>query len=176
MEVKLECIVCGARSRPVSGWPLSGRDEQMLAEFRAEHDATCAAAGGTIHPAPPDELLRAAQVGPFGRDKPPPVSVLSPHGHFEYTGPYGEIQEGDTLSCCHCTRHWEVRLGSGRLRGWCSKCQAHTCGSPLCDVCIPRDQRLDNILAGKPELAPRPAMALVGGDVPAESVEATDAD
>lgn len=95
-------------------------------------------------------------MGAFGAVKGNPKSARKPHGHFERTGPYGELESGDTLSCCHCRAHWEVRVGSGKTRGWCMACNAYTCGRPLCDICVPYERQLDNVDAGRPVLTPMP--------------------
>lgn len=159
MPYRLQCNVCGAKSRSVeTPQALSAVERDALIDFRAEHRETC---GDTVEDTTSAESQNVVHVGPFGSAKPPPVSARKPHGYFEYTGPYGEIQNGDTLSCCHCRAHWEVRLGSGRVRGYCAKCNAYTCGRAACDECIPYEQRLDNCDAGLPELTPRAAQILV---------------
>lgn len=158
MSFRLQCEVCGAKSRAVEApQALGAAEREALLEFRAEHRATCG--GG-------EEVAGASaasvpQGGPFGSTKAAPVSARVPHGHFEYTGPYGEIQEGDTLSCCHCRAHWEVRLGSGKLRGYCARCGAYTCGRAACDECVPYERRLENCEAGLPELTPAAPSVLV---------------
>lgn len=167
--LRLQCDICGEKSGAVASLPPSALEAAMLAEFRRAHDATCARHDRVNFPAgatsvePPAEVLARAQVGPFGRPKPPPRSAPRPHGHFEYTGPYGERLLGDTLQCCHCQKHWEVRAGSGRTRGWCYRCAASTCGHPACDECVPREQRIENLAAGRPERAPRAPQAPVPG-------------
>jgi len=58
----------------------------------------------------------------------------------------GRVIEADTLQCCHCGMHWMVVRGSGRLRGWCSKCNGPLCcEKELCTVmCYPLEKRLDD--------------------------------
>lgn len=95
-----------------------------------------------------------------------PKAVRQPDGYSKTTGPYGEVFDCDTLSCCHCGFTWEVVVGSGIERGVCHKCStmtrvAYTCGKPECDVCIPFEQRLDNLEHGRDMLAPRPPLILV---------------
>lgn len=64
------------------------------------------------------------------------------------SGEFAEVQdgkvlrEGQTLTCAHCGRVWEVQPGSGRPRGWCWKCHAPTCGAPGCTICLPRAQQI----------------------------------
>lgn len=54
------------------------------------------------------------------------------------------------VMCCHCGRHWQYQVGSGRLRGFCLRCNDITCG-PLCPVgdnCVPVQQFLENLERG----------------------------
>ena len=60
------------------------------------------------------------------------------------------IIEIGTLQCCHCMKHWIPQPGSGRVRGWCWRCQGPICG-PSCVKCIPKELMLENIEAGLPE-------------------------
>lgn len=55
----------------------------------------------------------------------------------------------DTVACCHCGRHWVWEPGSGRVRGWCLRCAGLTCGSPRCCACVPVEQWLENVEAGR---------------------------
>ena len=153
MSLRLQCDICGAKSLAIDGLPPSAREEESLSAFRAEHDLC--AVGAVAHERP------VQQCGPWGSPRGEPRSTPRPHGHFEQTGPYGELRSGDTLSCCHCRRHWEVVAGSGRTRGFCTRCMGYTCGAPGCDECVPFEQRQENAEAGRSLLAPRPAQALV---------------
>ena len=54
----------------------------------------------------------------------------------------GEVHT-DTKMCCHCGQHFPYKAGSGRIRGWCTRCNAMTCGKPECHECFPIEQRLD---------------------------------
>jgi hypothetical protein len=82
-----------------------------------------------------------------------PRAVRKPAGYTKTTGPFGEIIDCDTLQCAHCGGHWEVVAGSGKLRGFCARCDGYVCGAPLCmAVCCPVEQRLENIEAGRPLL------------------------
>ncbi len=43
----------------------------------------------------------------------------------------------DTKQCCHCGKHYISIKGSGKRRGFCTKCMNVTCGDPACDPCRP---------------------------------------
>ena len=77
------------------------------------------------------------------------------------TGPWGERFEGATLSCCHCQFTWVLQKGSGKVRGFCTSCMRPHCGGPNCWECVPIEQRLENIEAGRPELTPAPVKVFV---------------
>jgi hypothetical protein len=166
---RLQCVRCGAKSASVANpAEMSAFEQQAIAEFQAEHDTNCIAGESLIYPHGATEIEKpVVHVGAFGSPKPPPQSTPNPHGHFEYTGPYGELQTGDTLSCAHCGRIWEVRVGSGKIRGFCSLCfdgthgSGHTCGRAECDVHIPKERRIENNIAGRPILTPSPPQILV---------------
>lgn len=57
--------------------------------------------------------------------------------------------ETATAWCCHCGTHFTEVRGSGRIRGFCMKCMAKTCGAPGCDACYPIEKRLDDYERGK---------------------------
>lgn len=82
-------------------------------------------------------------------------------GTFFTTGPWGELSEGQTLSCRHCGFNWELVRGSGKARGYCTLCMGYTCGSQACLACLPQEARMENLEAGRPELTPRPVKILV---------------
>ena len=63
------------------------------------------------------------------------------------TGPEGEVQH-DVKQCCHCGGYWRRVIGSGAIRGHCTKCNADFCG-PNCIVCIPYEKQLEMIEAGQ---------------------------
>lgn len=97
-----------------------------------------------------------------------PSAVRGAAGWTKTTGPHGEVINCDTLQCSHCGAHWEVVVGSGKLRGFCSRCYdsnkpgtGYTCGRPECMVCLTPEQRLENIEAGKSELTPHAPKILV---------------
>src|SRR5258708_1244963 len=101
MSHRLQCDICGEKSIAVDNPNLlTQKEHQAIREFVAQHEATCAVGSTSKEP------RYIKQVGPFGSEKPEPQSVLKPHGHFEYIGPYGEQQHGDTLQCAHCPHHW----------------------------------------------------------------------
>ena len=63
-------------------------------------------------------------------------------GYLIITSPDGTL-EADTLQCVHCNKHYIVKPGSGKRRGWCTLCSGTTCGSNLCNTCIPFEKKLD---------------------------------
>lgn len=75
-------------------------------------------------------------------------------GHFSALGIGGELQDGETLSCVHCQHTWELKKGSGKVRGFCTSCMGYHCGGPQCWDCVPLEQRLENIEKGRPVLTP----------------------
>ena len=81
-----------------------------------------------------------------------PRAVRKPDGYTRTTGPHGEVVDADTLFCVHCSGHFEVVAGSGRLRGFCRKCMGYTCGEPGCMVCLHYEQKLENVEKGLPAL------------------------
>lgn len=58
--------------------------------------------------------------------------------------------EIDMLQCVHCGGHFELRPGSGKVRGFCMRCNGPVCG-PQCAECVPFEQFLENREAGKPD-------------------------
>ncbi|HSZ58591.1 MAG TPA: hypothetical protein VK797_23185 [Tepidisphaeraceae bacterium] len=82
----------------------------------------------------------------------PDHSVLKPHGTIIVTDPDAGTIVKDCLRCCHCQAVWVVVRGSGKRRGFCTKCMGPTCGSDECMACNPWEKRLERIEAGKPEL------------------------
>jgi len=65
-------------------------------------------------------------------------------GEFTVTSPEGKIERGgQTLTCVHCGRMWEVEPGSGQRRGWCFRCNGATCGSKECQRCLPFERQLE---------------------------------
>jgi hypothetical protein len=166
---RLQCQICAAMSDRVGVIPTE-RDKAMLREFTAQH-RRCA--DGLVGYDPADAVASRedgwtpGQGGPFGSPKAAPVSVRRPHGHVHYTGPYGEEQEADTISCSHCRLHMEWRAGVEKAVGFCWRCyngkpgSGVTCGSKACEECVPFEQRLCNMEAGRDPLRPRPAQTCV---------------
>lgn len=142
---RLQCNICGAKSIGVETLPPSNKEGEAIVEFQREHFINCASSDSIVYPngVVSPETLKYKAVGSFGSDKRPLKSILKPHGHVEMTGPYGEQQTGDTLSCCHCRKHWIVRVGSEKVRGFCRNCMGYTCGNIHCDVCVPYEQKLE---------------------------------
>jgi len=84
----------------------------------------------------------------FGKRK---HSVLKPSGHVICTPLDGSKEtQVDLVHCCHCSRLWIWEVGSGKKRGWCLKCNGITCGSELCDVCVPKEKQVENLDKGLP--------------------------
>lgn len=84
-------------------------------------------------------------------------------GHFTATGLYGELKEGQTLSCCHCSFTWILQKGSGKLRGFCTNCMGYVCG-PACAACVPAERKIENIEAGRDPNTPSPVKVFVPGN------------
>jgi hypothetical protein len=78
----------------------------------------------------------------------PTHSTPRPHGTLIVTDVDGREYRRDTLRCCHCQKVWVVQPGSGRVRGFCSKCAAPTCGDAACHDCKPWEKQLEAIEAG----------------------------
>ncbi len=76
------------------------------------------------------------------------LSLLKPNGYMVTTDPVGGISEADTLQCVHCGCHWRVEPGSGKVRGYCTRCNGPICG-PKCQQCVPAEQQLENIEQGR---------------------------
>jgi hypothetical protein len=66
-------------------------------------------------------------------------SVRKPHGAVVMDGNH----VADTLTCCHCGKMWIPVKGSGKVRGFCTKCNDVTCGLECLGLCIPMEKRLD---------------------------------
>lgn len=59
------------------------------------------------------------------------------------------IDEYGTAQCVHCGGHFPIKPGSGKIRGFCSNCNGPICG-PACAKCVPAEQEIENIEAGRP--------------------------
>lgn len=76
---------------------------------------------------------------PFGNPYENVEAVHKPSGHIILDG----NQVADTIQCVHCGRHWVPIKGSGRVRGFCMKCNGMVCGRKTCHTCIPSEKRLE---------------------------------
>jgi len=95
---------------------------------------------------------------------PAPRAAPKLAGHVIVTFDDGAEFTYDTVQCCHCFKHWRWVVGSGRKRGWCDRCSGFTCGCQRCDVCVPKEQWLENSEAGlAPELRRTFRPTRVGG-------------
>ena len=57
-----------------------------------------------------------------------------------------KLFEGDLRQCVHCQMIWTYKPGSGKLRGFCGKCNGHLCGKKYCmENCYPAEQWLDDV-------------------------------
>lgn len=91
-------------------------------------------------------------------------SILKARGFSRQEFEDGKIILMSLYSCCHCQFTWEAETGSlgGKLAGgFCGKCVGYICKKPECLECIPYEQRLENIEAGKLILTPRRVMVPV---------------
>ena len=77
-------------------------------------------------------------------------TALRPAGYSMITEPEKTIIEEDTLQCVHCGCHWQVKPGSGNVRGFCGKCNGPICGAK-CLECVPIERGLENMEAGRLE-------------------------
>lgn len=73
----------------------------------------------------------------------------------------------EMVACCHCGKLHPMRGAAMLLAAgvpvleYCGKCDGVHC--PSCTQCVTVEQRLDNLEAGRPLLAPRPTQILVSG-------------
>ncbi len=74
------------------------------------------------------------------------------------------------VCCVHCGDSWVWQKGSGRKRGWCTRCNGLCCGAEHCVSrgCVHWRQQLDNLEKGRP-LDYKPISVLVPGNVPKAS-------
>lgn len=68
--------------------------------------------------------------------------MLKPHGHV-----VNGKKQSDTWQCCHCGAHHVYVKGSGKLRGYCGRCNGNFCG-PKCETCKTQEQRCDAVEQG----------------------------
>lgn len=80
----------------------------------------------------------------------PKHSILRPHGVGILADPdLPHEQQSDYRQCIHCQKSWKVEPGSGRLRGFCMKCNGPICG-PRCSECHgPFEKVCEDIEAGR---------------------------
>ncbi len=76
------------------------------------------------------------------------LTLIHPHGYMRATDGEGGIIEADTLQCVHCQAHWRVSPDSRKVTGYCHRCAGPVCG-PKCEVCVPAEQQLSNLEAGR---------------------------
>lgn len=69
-------------------------------------------------------------------------------GYLIVTDVSGTV-EYDTRSCPHCGGHFVIVPGSGRLRHFCTLCNAPTCDKARCYEHDPFARRLDLVESGK---------------------------
>jgi hypothetical protein len=69
------------------------------------------------------------------------------------------LLEVASLQCVHCGCHWVPQPGSGKVRGFCTRCHGPVCG-PGCAECVPTEQLLENLEAGR-ELHFRPTKVFI---------------
>lgn len=83
--------------------------------------------------------------------------ITTPHGSDK------AIRHG-TLSCVHCQRTWVHTPGSGKVRGWCGRCNGPICSAECAEKCVPLEQMIENIEHGR-ELDYRPISVNVLSDM-----------
>lgn len=75
---------------------------------------------------------------------------------------------GVTRQCCHCGCHVLSVKGSGKIRGWCMRCNGWTCG-PNCPTahlgCVPFETLLE-VMEGKYSLSNIPIIGRVEAEPP----------
>lgn len=75
------------------------------------------------------------------------------------------VHEIDFVQCCHCGAHHPYRSTlDAHLRGehrlnWCARCGAPCCRG--CQSCVPLEQQLANVEAGRLATHERPALIAV---------------
>lgn len=58
--------------------------------------------------------------------------------------------EGETRMCAHCQMKWLYKMGSGKRRGFCKRCNGLLCGKDLCmRYCIPYIDKIEAIEKGQ---------------------------
>lgn len=75
------------------------------------------------------------------------ATVVRPNGHTTETHEMGKVIECDTLQCVHCGMHWQHKPGSGKVRGYCTRCCGPICG-PKCQECYPQEEQYADMCKG----------------------------
>jgi hypothetical protein len=77
----------------------------------------------------------------------------------------GPVVVTDIVRCVHCFYSWKWIPGSGKHRGFCTRCNGLTCGDPACEAngCVCQEAWLDNVEAGRPEDYKQIIVAVPGG-------------
>lgn len=80
----------------------------------------------------------------------PKHSLLRPKGTGILMDPVApHEQQSDYNQCVHCQKVWLVQPGSGKLRGFCMKCNGPICG-PSCLECNGGMEKVnDDLMAGR---------------------------
>lgn len=71
-----------------------------------------------------------------------------------------QLQELPTVACVHCGFNWVPQPGSGKVRGWCTRCNGPVCG-PGCAECVPKEQQMLNMEMGRAPRTPGPTQVNV---------------
>ncbi len=79
------------------------------------------------------DMIKQAQA-PAIRIEGRTAGAIRPMGYATIISPEGDVGEWDTMMCMHCQYHWRVIQGSGKERGWCTKCDGALCGQAKCFV------------------------------------------
>lgn len=82
-------------------------------------------------------------------------------GLLEVFGSDGGMKAFKTVPCVHCGGQFVPTPGSGKIRGFCHNCDGFVCG-PACMQCVPVEQYLENLEAGRDPLF-RPVIVPTGG-------------
>lgn len=61
----------------------------------------------------------------------------------------GGREVAHTKQCPHCQEHFISVKGSGKLRGFCMRCMAITCGKQACHICVPFEKKIEAMEKGQ---------------------------
>ena len=56
-----------------------------------------------------------------------------------------KLFEGDMRQCVHCQKIWTYKMGSGRLSGFCWRCNGYICDKRACLDCYPAEKRVEDM-------------------------------